>query len=307
MKYLSTDENFLGIDDEKLHSYETSKFVIQSLPYEHTSSYLEGSAKGPASIIKASQFVEFYDEELGDEPFRKAGVCTLKPLKFGKSVDAEAIKLIEEKTARLIEDKKFVVSLGAEHTVTYGLVKAHAAKFNNLTVLQIDAHSDLREAYHNNPYSHASVMKRVYDMGLNIVQAGIRAQCIEEAELIKTSSNLHTFYAHYIRRNESTWVNEAIAAMGENVYITIDADGFDPSIMPAVGTAEPNGLFWNETLELLRRTIMEKNVVGFDIVECAPMKGTILSEYTLAKLAYRLVGYVVNKPGTKNASARKKK
>jgi agmatinase len=142
-------------------------------------------------------------------------------------------------------------------------------------------------------------MKRVHDMGLNIVQAGIRAQCIEEAELIKKSKNIHTFYAHYIRKNEKTWIDQALAAMGDDVYITIDADGFDPSIMPAVGTAEPNGLFWNETLELLRRTVMEKNVVGFDIVECAPMKGTILSEYTLAKLAYRLMGYIVTKPAAK--------
>ncbi|MGV3598942.1 MAG: agmatinase [Bacteroidota bacterium] len=299
MKYLHTEENFLGIEGEDNYSYNNATFVIQSLPYEYTSSYLMGSAKGPKAIIKASQFVELYDEELDAEPYKKAGICTLKSLKFGKAVDAEAVKLIEESTAQLLADKKFVVSLGAEHTVSYGLVKAHVAKHKNLTVLQLDAHSDLREAYHNNPYSHASVMKRVHDMGVNLVQAGIRAQCIEEAELIKKSKNIHTFYAHYIRKNESTWIDEALAAMTDNVYITIDADGFDPSIMPAVGTAEPNGLFWNESLELLRRTIAEKNVVGFDIVECAPMKGTILSEYTLAKLAYRLMGYITLKPKAK--------
>jgi agmatinase len=299
MKYLHTKENFLGIEGEENYSYQNSKFVIQSIPYEYTSSYLQGSAKGPKAIIKASQFVEFYDEELDAEPVKAAPICTLKPIKFDKAVDADAIQIIEDKITRLLHDGKFVVSLGAEHTVTYGLVKAHAAKHKNLTVLQLDAHSDLRESYHDNIYSHASVMKRVHDMRLNIVQVGIRAQCIEEAELIKQSKNINTFYAHYIRQNEKTWIDKAIAAMTDNVYITIDADGFDPSIMPAVGTAEPNGLFWNETLELLRRTVMEKNVVGFDIVECAPMQGTILSEYTLAKLAYRIMGYITTKPAPK--------
>lgn len=296
MKYLHTEENFLGIEDEDFYSYPNAKFVIQSIPYEHTSSYLQGSAKGPKAIIKASQFVEMYDEELDAEPYKTGRISTLKPIKFDKAVDADAIALIEEKTTRLLNEGKFVVSLGAEHTVTYGLVKAHAAKHKNLTVLQFDAHSDLREAYHDNPYSHASVMKRIFDLKLNIVQAGIRAQCIEEAELIKKSKKINTFYAHYIRANEKTWIDEALSKMTDNVYITIDADGFDPSVIPAVGTAEPNGLFWNESLELFRRTIMEKNVVGFDIVECAPIKGTILSEYTLAKLAYRLMGYITTKP-----------
>lgn len=295
MKYLGAKDNFLGIEDEDYFCYENAKFVIQQLPYEYTSSYLMGSAKGPGAMVKASQFVELYDEELDAEPYKTGRICTLKPVKFGKKVDADAIDLIEKKTTKLLNDDKFVVSLGAEHTVTYGLVKAHAAKYKNLTVLQFDAHSDLREAYQDNPYSHASVMKRVWDMRLNIVQAGIRAQCIEEADLIKRSRKIHTHYAHTIRQNPN-WIDEAIAKMTDNVYITIDADGFDPSVIPAVGTAEPNGLFWNESLELFRRTIMEKNVVGFDIVECAPMKDTILSEYTLAKLAYRLMGYVTTKP-----------
>jgi agmatinase len=294
MKYVGARDNFLGIEDENYFSYNNSKFVIQQLPYEYTSSYLLGSSKGPNAIVKASQFVELYDEELDAEPYKTGRICTLKPTKFGKKVDADAIDLIEKKTTKLLNDNKFVVSIGAEHTVTYGLVKAHAAKYNNLTILQFDAHSDLREEYHDNPYSHASVMKRVWDMRLNIVQVGIRAQCIEEAQLIKRSKKLHTLYAHQIRNN-SKWIDEALENMTDNVYITIDADGFDPSVIPAVGTAEPNGLFWNESVELFRRTIQKKNVVGFDIVECAPMQGSILSEYTLAKLAYKLMGYITTK------------
>lgn len=294
MNFLKTKQNFLGIAEKELYSYNSSAYVIQQIPYEHTSSYLAGSDKGPEAIVKASQFVELYDEELDTESYRKAGICTLKPMKFGKKVDAEAIDLIASETATLLKDGKFVFSLGAEHSITYGLVKAHASRYKNLTVLQFDAHSDLRESYHNNKYSHASVMARIHDMGLNICQAGIRAQCIEEAQLIKKSKNINTYYAHDIRKNPN-WIKDILSNMSENVYITIDADGFDPSIMPAVGTAEPNGLFWNESIELFRRTIMEKNVVGMDIVECAPMKGSILSEYTLAKLAYKLIGYHIEK------------
>ncbi len=291
MKVLDTEHNFLGLEEEHLYSFENAKYVIQSVPYEHTSSYLEGSAKGPAAIIEASKYVEFYDEELEMETVKTAPIATLEPLNFQGKVDKEAVDYIALETEKLLSLNKTVVSFGAEHTVTYGFVQAYAKKYDNLTVLQFDAHSDLRESYHNNIYSHASVMARIKDMGLTICQAGIRAQCIEEANEIKSNPNIHTIYAHQIRNNPN-WVQEIVSKMTDNVYITIDADGFDPSIMPAVGTAEPNGLLWNETLDLLRETCKQKNVVGFDIVECAPMEGTILSEYILAKLAYRIIGYM---------------
>lgn len=294
MKALSTKHNFLGIEDENYYSYEKSKVVIQQVPYEYTSSYLAGSDKGPKAIVKASQFVELYDEELDKETYKQFGIATLKPLEFKNKHDKKAVDYIEQETTKLLNDKKFVVSLGAEHTVTYGFVKAFAKKFKNISVLQIDAHSDLRESYHNNPYSHASVMKRVHDMGINLVQVGIRAQCVEESQLIKKSKNIHTYYTHTIR-NDSKWANKALGDLTENVYLTIDADGFDPSIMPAVGTAEPRGLFWEETLNFLKTVAEKKNIIGFDIVECAPIKGSILSEYTLAKLAYRLMGYIHKK------------
>jgi agmatinase len=290
MKALPHEEAFLAVPEADLASYEKAKYVIQQVPYEHTSSYLEGSAKGPAAIISASHFVEFYDEELDNETYKQCGIATLPELQFNGKVDAEAVALIEQETSKLIADGKYVVSLGAEHTVTNGFVQAHAKKYNNLSVLQIDAHSDLRMEYHGNPFSHASVMARIHDQGINLVQIGIRAQCKEEADLIRSSSNIHTYYAHDIRRSPD-WMDRALANLSENVYLTIDADGFDPAIMPAVGTAEPNGLFWVETLDFLRRVFEKRNVVGFDIVECAPMEGTILSEYTLAKLTYRLIGY----------------
>lgn len=291
MKVLGTEDNFLGLEDENLFSFEQAKYIIQSVPYEHTSSYLAGSAKGPSAIIEASKYVEFYDEELDQETVKTAPIATLPALNFEGKIDKEAVDYIANETEKLLNTGKTVVSFGAEHTVTYGFVQAFAKKYDNLTVLQIDAHSDLRESYHDNIYSHASVMARVKDMGINLCQAGIRAQCIEEAQEIKSNPKIHTFYAHQIRTNPN-WVKELVSKMTDNVYITIDADGFDPSIIPAVGTAEPNGLFWNETLDLLRETCKNKNVVGFDIVECAPMDGSILSEYTLAKLAYRIIGYM---------------
>ncbi len=291
IKALGTAQNFLGIPEEEFYSYANSHYVIQQVPYEYTSSYLAGSDKGPAAIVRASQYVELYDEELDMETYRKAGIATLKPLDFKGRHDKKAVDYIEAQTALLLKDKKFVVSLGAEHTVTLGFVKAHQKFFKKFSVLQIDAHSDLREAYHSNPYSHASVMKRIHDLGIPLVQVGIRAQCIEEAQLIKKSKTIHTYYAHQIRSN-SKWADKVVADLSDNVYITIDADGFDPSIMPAVGTAEPNGLFWSETLNMLEKVASQKNIIGFDIVECAPAKGSILSEFTLAKLAYRLIGYI---------------
>lgn len=290
MKVLPNEEGFLALQEADLTSYANSRFVIQQVPYEHTSSYLEGSAKGPGAIVSASHYVEFYDEELDQETYKKCGIATLPELDFNGKVDAEAVELIDRQTSQLLDDGKFVVSLGAEHTVTLGFVKAHARKFNNLSVLQIDAHSDLRMSYHDNPYSHASVMARIHDLGIPLVQIGIRAQCKEEADLIRSSNKINTYYAHQIRQTPD-WMDKAIGDLSENVYLTIDADGFDPAVIPAVGTAEPNGLFWVETLQFLRKVFERKNVVGFDIVECAPIEGSILSEYTLAKLAYRLIGY----------------
>jgi len=290
MQYLQSDKNFLGLPEERLYAYEKSKVVVQQAPYEYTSSYLQGSHKGPHAIVKASAFVECYDEELDDEVVEKVGIATLPPIDFRDKTDADAVDLIEQETDKLLNDDKFVISLGAEHTVTLGFVKAFVKKYPDLSILQIDAHSDLRDSYNDNKYSHASVMARINELGLTICQAGIRAQCREEAELIKSSNTIHTFYAHQIRTNP-LWINELVEKLGNDVYITIDADGFDPSIMPAVGTAEPNGLFWTETLQLLKKVFKERNVVGFDVVECAPIDGSILSEYTLAKLVYKLIGY----------------
>jgi len=294
MQIYDYEKNFLGITESELCDYEKSKFVIQSAPYEYTSSYKLGSARGPEAILKASHFVEFYDEMLGVETYKKVGIATVEPMNFHGKVDGDAIDYIKNETDKHIEAGKYVVSFGAEHTVTLGFVKAHKKHYKDLCVLQIDAHADLRLSYHDNIFSHASVMARVHELDVPLTQIGIRALSSPEAALSSSSDKIHTFYAHSIRSNPN-WMDDAINTLSENVYLTIDADGFDPAIMPAVGTAEPGGLFWDETMQFLRKLTQRKNVVGFDIVECAPIEGSVLSEYNLAKLAYRLIGFVTEK------------
>ena len=290
-RVLPAEEGFLALPEPEMASFENSKVVIQQIPYEHTSSYISGSAKGPAAIVGASHFVEFYDEELDLETYKTTGIATLAEMDFKGAVDADAVEMIRKQTAELLNNGKFVVSLGAEHTVTAGFVAAYKEKFPDLSVLQIDAHSDLRLAYQGNPYSHASVMARVHDMGVPLVQVGIRAQCREEAELRKSSSLIHTWYAHQLWDNDN-WIDAVIDRLSDHVYLTIDADGFDPSVCPAVGTAEPGGLSWSQGCKLFRRLAERKKVVGFDIVEIAPREVDIITEFSMAKLCYKIIGYL---------------
>lgn len=291
MKVLGLEKNFLAIEPE-YSNFERSMVVIQSLPYEHTSSYHVGSARGPEAIINASRFVELYDEELNWETYRDVGICTLAPYNFRGKKDAEAMQFITKKTTDLLKQNKFVVSLGAEHTVTYGAVRAFQQHlFPNFSILQIDAHSDLRASYQDNPWSHASVMARCRELGLPITQVGIRAQCVEESLVCQNDPDVHTFYAHQLD-DEHKWVKKAVKTLQPWVYVTIDADGFDPSVIPSVGTPEPNGLSWKQVLRLLKKVSKERQIIGFDIVEVLPRESDTISEYTLAKLTYRLLGYV---------------
>ena len=197
MNYLSIDNNFLGIE-EKYSSFNDSKIVVNSVPLEETVSYGKGTSMGPSSILEASHFVEFYDEEFDREICFETGICTLAPMNFENLDHKQALDLIEQSTDNLIKQNKFVVTLGGEHSLSSAPIKAHLKHYNNLSVLQIDAHSDLRDSYEGSKLSHASVMKRVFEQTPNIVQVGIRAQCKEEADLIK-KNNITTFYARDIR------------------------------------------------------------------------------------------------------------
>jgi agmatinase len=288
---LPAEDGFLAMPEAELADWNHAKVVIQQVPYEYTSSYVSGSDKGPAAIVEASHYVEFYDEELDQETYRKVGICTLQEMDFRGRKDLDAIEAIEDQTSELIDAGKYVVSLGAEHTVTYGFVRAFHKKYKDLSVIQIDAHSDLRSAYQGNPYSHASVMARIHELDIPLVQIGIRAQCIEERELIVNSENIHTWYAHQLW-NDDAWIDACIDKLTDHVYLTIDADGFDPSVTPAVGTAEPGGLSWIQGCKLFRRLAERKKIVGFDIVEIAPRKADIITEFSMAKLCYKIIGYL---------------
>ena len=291
MKTLSLKSNFLGIEKE-FSTYENSKIVIYSAPLENTVSYGSGTKNGPKEILKASQYVEFYDEEMDREICFETGTATLPIKNFEKIKSKSAIVRIEKDISNLIAENKFVVLLGGEHTVTLGSVLAHHKSYNNLSILQIDAHSDLRDNYEGTIYSHASVMRRVYDFNKNIIQVGIRAQCKEESDLIK-HSKIKTFYARDIRHAEyqKKWQNEVLKELSDNVYITFDIDGFDPSVVSATGTPEPGGLFWDETLDLIKLVGKKKNIVGFDVVELAPSKFHTVSNFITAKLVYKILNY----------------
>jgi len=279
-------DNFLGLDVE-YPSYEDAKVVILPVAYEGTATYGKGASKGPRAIIEASKQVELYDREIGKN------VCDIGIYTLGKvGIEETPEKMVENvysSVKKEIDNNKFVVVLGGEHSITTGAVKAFKEKFSSLSVLQIDAHSDLRDEYEGSKFNHACVMRRIFDMKIPFVQIAIRSFCDEEAELIK-KNDLKPFYAEDIYKNDK-WMNDAVDMLSENVFITIDLDGLDPSIMPATGTPEPGGLYWYHILRLLKKVAKSKNIVGFDIVELAPISGLSFPDFLAAKLTYKLIGY----------------
>lgn len=298
MKTLGIKENYLGIPKED-SSYESSAIAIVPVPYEATVSYGGGTAKGPGAVITASHYVEFYDEETEREVYKEYGIATLEPMSFKKAKGEKALSKIYELAKSLLDEGKFVVMLGGEHTISQSPIAAHAQKFPDLSVLQFDAHSDLRDSYLGDKYSHASVMARVAEFmdPKRIVQVGIRAQCIEEAQFIRRKG-INTFYAHQIRQShlnplKKNWDDEVVNLLSDNVYITFDVDGFDPSIMPSTGTPEPNGLYWQEVMALLKKVGAKKKIVGFDVVELAPVNGVHHPDLLTAKLVSKILNYAL--------------
>jgi len=293
---LGIRSNFLGIEEEH-SSFERSKVTILPIPYERTVSYGSGTKLGPKAILDASHYVEFYDEETRREVHRQLGIATLSPLDLAKKKDKAALEAVYKTTVSLLNQQKFVIVLGGEHTISQATIAAFAEKYRDLSVLQIDAHSDLRMEYEGNKFSHACVMARVCEFiePRRLVQVGVRAQCIEEQEFIK-EHGITTLYAHEIRDGKYTkilkhWDDYAIEKLTGHVYVTFDVDGFDPSVMPATGTPEPNGLFWHETMTLLKKVGRQKKVVGCDVVELAPIKGLHHPELTAAKLVSKMMNY----------------
>ncbi|MGH9558968.1 MAG: agmatinase [Bryobacteraceae bacterium] len=278
--------NYGGLEAE-LCTFEKSKALIWPVPFEKTVSYGRGAADGPAAIIGASRYMELYDEELGAET-AQIGIHTLPAMDSDRDVDGMMVE-IEREAGKLIETGKFVCMLGGEHSISPPAVRAFRQKFPKLSVLQIDAHADLRESYEGIPNSHACAMRRILEV-CPAVQVGIRSLSVEEARAIP---NLPTriFYAKDIC-GRGDWVEKAVDSLTEDVYLTFDIDGLDPSLVPSTGTPEPGGLMWYETLDLLRALAARRNVVGMDLVElCGSSCGSGPS-FLAAKLIYKALGYV---------------
>lgn len=269
--------------------FEEAKFLILPVPYEQTTSYGTGTRNGPDAIIKASNYIELFDEESGIEAYLE-GIHTLKPIEFETRSIEHSIEKIYKTVQKLPIRNKFLISLGGEHSITYPIIKAYREQFPHVSVLQIDAHSDLREEYEGTIYSHASVMARVIGIA-DIVQVGIRSQTKEEYELIKRKG-IHTFYMHDILKN-THWKDEVVSVLSDNVYLTIDLDGFDPSIAPAVGTPEPGGLMWYDVLDLIKLVIKNRIMIGCDIVELSPHPYSIATDFLAARLAYKIISNLV--------------
>jgi agmatinase len=288
--------NFLGLDDE--HSaYETSAALILPIPYEGTVSYGQGTREGPRAIIHASQQVELYDRELDDEIALTHGIHTLPflaPVVSGPAAMVDAIAACAEEHLR---SGKLLVGLGGEHTVSAGMARAVRAVHGDFVLVQIDAHSDLRDEYEGSPYSHASVARRVFDMGMTIAQLGIRSICREEIELIRAEpERLRVWFAEDVHLGGHL---PSLAALvrGKRVFLTIDLDGLDPSLIAATGTPEPNGLAWAQALDIIRTVAREATVVAIDCVELAPIPGTHASDFLAAKLVYKTIGLALaNRP-----------
>ena len=291
MEELSSKNNFLGIA-KKFSNYKDSQIVILQIPLEKTVTYGRGTKNGPKEIIRASHFIEYFDEEQNRELCFEKGICTLRPIAFEKMSVQKSIDKVYNEVVGCINDNKFVVTLGGEHSLTIASVKAHNEKYSNLSILHFDAHSDLRESYEGSKYSHACTMARIAEINSNIVQVGIRAQCKEEVELRK-AKGIKTFYAREIKTlmYGENWQEIVARNLSENVYITFDVDVFDPSLLAATGTPEPGGLFWDETMNLLKIVGIDKHIVGFDVVELAPSKAHPSSNYTAAKLVYKILNY----------------
>ena len=274
--------------DEDLAPDARAAAAILPVPFERTTSYGKGTAGGPAAILRASEQVELYDEELDAEPYR-AGIRTLPPLVPQSADLGAALEEIERAAAGRLAEEAFVATLGGEHSITGPLVRAARGRFGDLGVVQFDAHADLRDQYEGTPHSHACVMRRVLETGSPTVAVGLRALSLPEAELIGTR-DLKVIWGRELHAAERRW-DSLLSTLPDDVYLTFDLDFFDPALVPATGTPEPGGGTWLPTLALLRRLFATKNVVAMDLVELAPISGQPASDFLAARLLYRCLGY----------------
>lgn len=263
--------------------YESAAIAILPVPYDGTSTWIKGADRGPEALLDASYNLEFYDIETKSEVY-KQGIATLDPVVENSSPEAMSDE-VERRVERILDDGKFPVLIGGEHSVSIGAFRAMARRYPNISILQLDAHSDMRDEYEGSPCNHACVMARAKELTTNITQVGIRSTAREELHNIDPE---RTFYAHRIAE-DSGWIERVSSQLGEEVYITIDLDVLDPSVLPSTGTPEPGGLSYREVISLLRRIIEQHRVVGLDVVELCPNPSAKASDFLAAKLIYQFL------------------
>jgi len=287
-------ESFLGVPAAE-SLFENCPVVVLPVPYEATVSWGTGTRFGPRALIHASRFLELYDHELDSEP-HEVGIHTLPELVLPDSGPESALAELRKAVDLLLDADKFVITLGGEHSVSGPAILAHADRMpeGGLSVLQLDAHADLRAEYEGTPFSHACAMHMVHDR-VSLVPVGVRSMTSEERALVR-KAEIPVIFGHELE--SSDWIDRAITALGDNVYVTIDIDYFDPSLVPSTGTPEPGGGTWYPTLRLLERVFEEKNVVGCDVVELAPIPGITAPDVLSAKLVYKLIGYYAKYRGS---------
>src|SRR6476659_4894836 len=282
--------NFGGIDEEEYSSFDNARVLVLPVSYEGTVSYGGGTGAGAMAIVDASRNMELYEEETDAEVY-KIGIHTLPEFTARETPEAMMNGLYDE-SKRLLDSDKFICMLGGEHSVSAPIIKAHHEKYENLSVLQIDAHADLRDSYDGTPHSHASIMARVVrDLHIPSVQVGIRSISGDEARALKDGLPTKIYWARDIV-GRTDWIDEAIDNLSENVYLTIDIDGLDPSIMPTTGTPEPGGLGWYETLALIRKLAEKRRVVGMDLVEYSYVDNLDAPAFLCSKLVYKSLAYI---------------
>lgn len=287
----SVPDNFLGLPSPDC-DYKSAKFAVLPIPYDATTSFAVGTREGPRCIITASQQVELYDEELGRECIA-AGCATLDAVQPDVRGPKEQLDRIFKAAKKPIADGKFLISLGGEHSISSALVKAVMTRHKKLSVLQIDAHADLRDSYQGSPWSHACVMRRIHELGADAVAVGIRNYSAGEARFIKQAGK--KIVSARQCRESKTWIDEVVAALGPEVYVTIDIDGFDPAYAPGTGTPEPGGLDWYQVADLLSAVARARKIVSADVVEVRPLPPGHVTEFLAAKLIYRLMGLVTGR------------
>ncbi|MFH1791193.1 MAG: agmatinase [Candidatus Omnitrophota bacterium] len=272
-------------------AFKKARIVVLQCPYEETASYKKGTVRGPEAVIKASEYMEVYDEELKQETY-KAGIHTMPPLALGGLAPEQMVRKVAQEVRGIITEQKIPVIIGGEHSVSIGAVQAAGKFFKDLSVLHLDAHHDLRDEYEGSKFNHACAARRFLETA-PVTQAVTRSLSKEEQDFIGTRPEGLKIFSAYDIIETAIWKENVAASLTDNVYVSLDMDAMDPSVMPSVGTPEPGGIGWYELLDLLKIVAKTKKIIGFDVVELMPIDGFVAPDFLTAKLIYRLMGYIL--------------